>query len=147
MSLSDCRRCTPPQLESPVPHIIIEYSANIAGHHDIDHLVEAVHRAALEHGLPAVDALRTRAAERQHYRVADGDPDHAFVAIIARVGPGREPEVKHSFLTTLIDTAEQTLAAESDVLAIAFSVELQEIDAAFRINRNHVRARLTAQET
>lgn len=135
-----------PRLEWPVPHIIIEYSANIAMHHDVDALVEAVHRAALAHGLPAVDALRTRAAERQHYRIADGDSHHAFVAIVARIGPGRGPQIKRSFLTTLIDAAEEALAAEPEVLAIAFSVELQEIDAEFRINRNHVRARLTDLE-
>ena len=130
-----------------MPHITIEYSANVAAHHDVGALVDAVHDAALAHGLPALDALRTRAAERQHYRIADGDPDHAFVAVVARIGPGRDPEAKHSFLAALIDCTEQTLAAESNVLAIAYSVELQEIDAEFRINRNHVRTRLTDQET
>ena len=32
-------------------HIIIEHSANLADHHDIDALVEAVHEAAAAHGL------------------------------------------------------------------------------------------------
>ncbi len=125
-----------------MPHIILEHSANVADHHDIAALVAAVHNAALAHGLAATDALRTRAAPREHFRVATGDASFAFLAITARIGPGRAEADKTSFLTTLIDTAEQTLLAEDNTLAIAYSVELQEIDPTFRLNRNHVRHRL-----
>ena len=54
--------------------------ANLAELTDIDALVAAVHQAALDDGLPALDALRTRAAPREHYRIADGDPAYGFVA-------------------------------------------------------------------
>ncbi len=75
-------------------HITIEYSANLAEHHDVGALVEAVHEAAAAHGLTSLDGLRTRAVARTHYRVADGDRDHAFVAIAVRVGPGRDPAAR-----------------------------------------------------
>lgn len=125
-----------------MPHLTIEYSANVGDHHDIDALVAAVHAAALGHGLPALDALRTRAAARHHYRIADGDSDHAFVAIAARVGPGRSPDDKSSFLHAVLDAAEAQLATEASPLAIAWSIELTEIDPDHRINRNHVRAKI-----
>lgn len=125
-----------------MPHITIEYSANIADHHDVDRLVSAVHEAALEHGLPAVDGLRTRAARRDHYVVADADPDFAFVAMHLRVGRGRDPETKLSFINALLDAAEAQIASESSPLAIMWSIELNEIDPEFRINRNHVRTRM-----
>ena len=127
-----------------VPHILIEYSANVAQHHDIDALVTEVHRAALTDGLAAADALRTRAMERQHYRVADGQTNHAFVAIVARIGPGRQAEAKTRFLNAVLDAAEGHISREATPLAIAWSAEIQEIDADFRINRNYVRARLQA---
>lgn len=128
-----------------MPHIVIEYSANVADHHDIDALVAVVHEAAIAHGLPPADGLRTRAAERTHYRIADGDPDHAFVAITARVGPGRGADEKTSFIETILDVAEARIAAEPGPLAIAWSVELTEIDADFRINHNGVRDRLRSR--
>ena len=84
-----------------MPHITVEYSANVAEHHDIDALVGVVHQTALDHGLPAVSGLRTRAAERTHYRVATGDPRFAFVAIHCRVGSGRETEVQREFIERL----------------------------------------------
>lgn len=123
-----------------MPHVTIEYSANVAEHHDIDALVAAVHDAALDHGLAALAALRTRAAERTHFRIADGDDRFAFVAIHARIGPGRDLEQKQSFIEALLDAAQQTL--EATPLAIAWSIELNEIDPELRINRNGVRAAL-----
>ena len=125
-----------------MPHVIIEYSGNIADHHDVDELIEVVHAAALADGLPALDALRTRAEERVAYRVADGASTNAFVAIHVRIGPGRDAEAKQRFLAAVLDAAEAHLASGPlgrSPLDIAWSIELTEIDPEFRINRNHVR--------
>lgn len=127
-----------------MPHITIEHSANVGVHHDIAALVDAVHAAALEHGLVPSDGLRTRAVGRDHYRVADGHPDHAFIAIAVRIGPGRDATAKSSFLETVLDAAEARIASDGGPLAVAWSAELTEIDERFRINRNHVRTRIQA---
>ena len=126
-----------------MPHIIIEYSANLAELTDIDALVAAVHQAALDDGLPALDALRTRAAPREHYRIADGDPAYGFVAVTARIGPGRDPQSVTRFLTRLIDTVDETLAPLLPDHPVALSAEIQLIDPDLRLNRNHIRTRLT----
>ena len=126
-----------------MPHITIEYSANVADHHEIDDLVAAVHQAALAHGLPDVTALRTRATARRHYRVMSGDPRFGFVAIQCRIGPGRDQHVKQTFIEQVLDAAEAALF--DTPLAIAWSIELTEIDPVFRINRNHVRTAMAAE--
>ena len=126
-----------------MPHIIIEYSANLDDVTDVQTLVDAVHAAALDDGLASVDALRTRAVVRDLYRVATGDPTFGFVSVIARIGPGRDADAKTRFLTRLIDTVESELAQVLATNPLALSVELQEIDGEFRINRNHVRPRIT----
>ena len=128
-----------------MPHIVIECSANVGRPADIQRLVDVVHAAALAHGLPAPDALRTRASVRSEYRIADGHRSNAFVAITARMAPGRSAEEKTSFLETILDAAEHELAHNSS-LAIAYSAEVQEIDSDARINRNHVRERMEASD-
>ena len=130
-----------------MPHITIEYSANLAGLTDIDALVAAVHDAALDDGLPALDALRTRAAPRDHYRIADGDLAYGFVAVVARIGPGREPEAVERFLTRLVDTVEAALAPLLPDHPVALSAEVQLIDPALRINRNHIRTHLAQADS
>ncbi len=125
-----------------MPHIIIEHSANVAEVIDIDALVATVHAAALDDGLPALDALRTRAVARQHYRIADGDPAYGFVYVTARIGPGREPATIERFLTRLIDTVDEALTPSRSDHPVAISAEVQLIDPTMRINRNHVRTHL-----
>ena len=127
-------------------HITIEHSANLADHHDIQALVGAVHEAAAAHGLAPFDGLRTRAVARTHYRIADGDPDHAFVAIAVRVGPGRDAAARRTYLETILNAAEAHIGATPNPLAVAWSAEVTESDAAFRINRNEVRARIAEQQ-
>lgn len=121
-----------------MPHVIIEYSANVADHHDIDALVGVVHDAAVANGIGPHGGVRTRAIVRNHYRVGDADPANAMIAMVARLGPGRDAETKKAFIDEILDAAEAHTMGESDALDIAWSLEVQEIDAEFRVNRNHV---------
>tara|TARA_B100000683_G_C12290378_1_gene473715 strand:+ start:219 stop:614 length:396 start_codon:yes stop_codon:yes gene_type:complete len=121
-----------------VPHVIIEYSANVADHHDIDALVGVVHNAVVTNGIGPHGGVRTRAIVRNHYRVGDADPANAMIAVVARLGPGRDAQTKKVFIDEILDAAEAHTMGESDALDIAWSLEVQEIDAEFRVNRNHV---------
>ena len=125
-----------------MPHIIIEHSANLADHHDIQALVDTVHDAVLAVSWVSGSALRTRAASRSHFRVADGDPSHIFVAVTVRIGPGRSTTVVQDFLQLIVDTVDNELSSVPS--AIALSTEIQFIDAAVRINRNQIRAEESA---
>jgi 5-carboxymethyl-2-hydroxymuconate isomerase len=121
-----------------MPHLILEYSANVARAVDIDELVLAVHRAALDTGIAELDALRTRAVARDHYAIADLHPDNMFLAVVARLGAGRSDEDKHRLLDALLAAVGQQLGDARRTAMI--SVEYQEIDPASRINQNNLRA-------
>ena len=45
--------------------------------------------------------IRTRAVVRDHYEIADGHPDNAFVALILRIAPGRPFDVRKAAGETL----------------------------------------------
>lgn len=127
-----------------MPHVIIEYSGNVADHCSVQALVNSVHKAAESHSLTPEHALRTRAVGRDHYRIADGDERYAFVAITARLGAGRSQMMKDDYQTLLIDTVESFLATNAPGLITALSVEVQEIDH-HRENRNHIRSHAKGQ--
>ena len=127
-----------------MPHVIIEYSANVAtgggGGVDIDALVRAVHRAAIATGVAPMDGLRTRAVARDHYAIADEHPDNGFVAVVARLGAGRSHADKRALVSALMDAVVEAAGeARHDLM---FSVEYQDIDPDFRLNSNQVRVRL-----
>lgn len=120
-----------------MPHVTIEYSANVADRVDIDQLVDALHDAALATGIAAVDALRTRAVAREHYAVGDRHPDNGFVAVTARLGAGRDAGERHRFAAALMSALDEQLGATGRTLML--SVEYQDIDPDRRINVNHLR--------
>lgn len=124
-----------------MPHLIIEYSANVADSHggplEVPALVEALHRAALETGIAPLDALRTRAVGREHYAIADLEPDNMFIAVTARLGAGRNDDEKRRFVETLMVTLDEFLGSAQRTIML--SVEYQEIDPASRINKNNLR--------
>ncbi|MFW2382468.1 MAG: 5-carboxymethyl-2-hydroxymuconate Delta-isomerase [Acidimicrobiales bacterium] len=122
-----------------MPHLTIEYSNNIASACDIQALVDHVHAVASNHELPPEVGLRTRAVGREHYRIADGDERYAFIAFVARIGPGRSAELKNEFLHLMLDTIEAFVAFRAPELIVALSGEVQEIDPEARMNRNQIR--------
>ena len=131
-----------------MPHVIIECSGNVAEHHDIDALVAVVHDTVVTTAIAPTAGCRTRAHVLEHYRVADLHPDNAM---IARLGPGRSIDEKQALIQAVLDAAEvhianETRANESSPLSIAWSMEVQEIDAEVRVNRNLVATAMAARE-
>ncbi len=127
--------------EAGLPHIHIDYSSNLDQVHDMQSLVDALHAATLASGIAAASGVRTRALPRPHYRIADGDRAYGYVALTARLGPGREPHELRGYLEALVDVLEAELAPLADSHPLAISAELQFIDADYRINRNHIAGR------
>lgn len=130
-----------------MPHVIIECSANVADHHDIDALVTVIHDTVVATGIAPTAGCRTRAHVLEHYRVADLDPANAMIAVTARLGPGRTVGQKQALIQAVLDAAEVHVANEASALSIAWSMEVQEIDAEVRVNRNHVAAAMTERGT
>ena len=69
-----------------MPHLIVEYSANLEPDLDMAHVISVLHEAALETGVFPIGGLRVRASRRDIYKIADGHPDNAFIHVQARIG-------------------------------------------------------------
>jgi 5-carboxymethyl-2-hydroxymuconate isomerase len=122
-----------------MPHLIVEYSANLEKQIDVLSLVEKIHQAALRTGAFEVGAVRTRAAKRDYYVIADGHKDNVFVAIMVRVAAGRPAETRLRIGQEIFDAACEYLETVYETTPIGISLEVQEIDktAAFRKNNLH----------
>ena len=77
-----------------MPHVVVEFSANLRGRADVPRLLRTVHDAALATGVFPRGGTRTRAEERTDYLIADGHPDNAFVHVTLRIGHGRDLETR-----------------------------------------------------
>ena len=57
---------------------------------DMDKIVELVRKAAAETGIFPLGGIRVRAIRCEHYAIADGSPHSAFLAMLLRLGEGRD---------------------------------------------------------
>ena len=129
-----------------MPHQIIEYSANLEDSVDIDALVRVLHETAAGIDALPIGGLRTRAVARQHYRIADGHPDNAFINVMLRLAPGRPFEVRKAAGEKLFQALCDYLETVFSSSPLAISYEIQEIDADLRWKKNNLRDYLAQRE-
>jgi len=125
-----------------MPHQIVEYSANLEGKLEIGKLLLLLHETAA--GIDAFPraALRTRAARREHYRIADNHPDNAFVHVLLRIAPGRTMEVKRAAGDRIFQVLCDFLAPVQQTSPLGISFEIQEINPELRWKKNNLTAYL-----
>lgn len=131
-----------------MPHLNIEYSANLAAELDVQALVDRIHETALETGIFPLGGVRTRAEARTHYRIANGDPSAAYIHMIVRIGAGREFDTRRSAGDRIFEALCNFTSGLYDSRPLALSFELHEIpaDMAWRKNNIHELLKRNASE-
>jgi 5-carboxymethyl-2-hydroxymuconate isomerase len=128
-----------------LPHIIVELSANLQPEISPRHLVGALHAAALETGVFPLGGLRTRAEVRDVFLVADGDPGNGFVAVVVRMGQGRDEATRRRVAEALMGVLERETAEVFRTRGLGLTVEVQEIDGAAALKTNNLHERILAK--
>lgn len=125
-----------------MPHMAIEYSANLDGSVDMGELCALVSRTIFDTGLFELGAIRVRAFRADAWAVADRLPQNGFIDMNFRIGKGRSAEEKKR-------TGEAIFAAVSGHLATLFatphfalSLEIREVDAELSWKKNAIHPRL-----
>ena len=126
------------QLVKPMPHLIVEYSANLEAVLDIPRLVAAVHAAALETGVFPIGGIRTRAERRDVYRVADGHADNGFIHVQARIGSGRAPELRQQAAEHIFAVVKAETARAFATCPLGLTFEIVELDPVGSLKHNNL---------
>ena len=130
-----------------MPHVVVEYSANLEADVAPRRLIERIHAAVVATGVFPLGGVRTRAERRDVYCVADGDPDNAFVAILIRIGRGRDEETRRRVSQAVLAALAEETRAVFARRGLSLSVEIQEIDEAGASRKNNLHERLKAGKT
>ena len=92
-------------------------------------------------GVFPIGGIRSRAVVLEHYRMADGAEDYAFVHAQLKIGAGRPPEVKKKAGDELFAVIREHFAALYARRWLALSMEIAEFDEAGTWKHNNVHAR------
>ncbi len=127
-----------------MPHLTIEYSANLETAGDLPGLCLRLREALLATGLFEEGAVRVRALPCPHYAVADILPENAFAALLLRIGAGRTAEEKKRLGAAVMTAAETHFAALLAEPHFALSLDVVENDPALSWKTNAIHPRLRA---
>jgi len=125
-----------------MPHIIIDYSANLEGPADIGGLCEVMRCAAAALDAFPMTGVRVRAIRADHYAIADGDPEYGYIDISVRLRQGRAQAVKEAATAVLFAAARNHLAEVIAARPMLLSLEMRDIDARLSPKLNTVRKRI-----
>lgn len=122
-----------------MPHIVIEYTANLEPALQLPTLIAALHEVAAGIEAFPLAGLRTRAERRDHYLIADGHADNAFVHLSLRIAHGRSLEVRKAAGDLLFETLCRCLQPLLDQRPLALSFEISEIDPVLNYKGGNIR--------
>ncbi len=122
-----------------MPHLTIEYTANIESSLRLPTLIEALHTTAAGIEVFPLAGLRTRSERRDAFRIADGHPDNAFVHLILRIAHGRALDVRQAAGDKLFATLCAHLEPLLATTPLAISFEIQEIDPVLNYKSGNIR--------
>lgn len=111
-----------------MPHIAIDYTANLTDDLLPLELPRKMHEAAQGLGVFPLNGLRTFARAIEEYQVGANTANEAFINIHVRIAPGRPEGLRQRIVDTLFATAEQTLAALIEKRPVGLQLEITELD-------------------
>ncbi|WP_027256664.1 MULTISPECIES: 5-carboxymethyl-2-hydroxymuconate Delta-isomerase [Leisingera] len=111
-----------------MPHITLDYSANMEARTDIAALCRHLRQAAAETGVFPLAGLRVRAFAASHVSIADGEEQHGYIDISIRLRAGRDLSTRKRAAQMVFDAAQAFLAPAMQQHSIALSLEMRDID-------------------
>ncbi len=108
-----------------MPHLTLEYTDNLS--FDIQPLLARLHSELVATGAVKLKALKSRAVRRTEYRIADGNPDHAFVAVSLLIREGRPPDAQREFAQRVMAVLKDTFGDRFEDGYLSLSVDIKEM--------------------
>ncbi len=113
-----------------MPHLVLEYSANVPDHPDLRRVLLDLHEALMASALFERKDIKSRAVRHDVFAVADGAEDRAFVALSIAILEGRPDEVKAALSEAALDVLLRAFPKLVGGGRGALSVEVRELHRA-----------------
>ncbi|CAN5533192.1 5-carboxymethyl-2-hydroxymuconate Delta-isomerase [soil metagenome] len=122
-----------------MPHFTIEYSANLEPRVDIAAVCELVRKAAVETGIFPLGGIRVRAIRCEHFAIADGRADLGFLAMVLRLGEGRDLATRKAAGEHIFDALSAYLdpVFAQSKFALSFDMQINDKDTSWKRNNMH----------
>jgi 5-carboxymethyl-2-hydroxymuconate isomerase len=108
-----------------MPHLTLEYTDNLE--FDVQPLLARLHEELVATGAVNLKGIKSRAVRLTDYRIADGDPDYAFVHINLLIREGRPLEVQQQAAQRVMNVLKETFGERYENGYLSLSVDIKEM--------------------
>jgi len=108
-----------------MPHLTLEYTANLD--FDVQPLLARMHSELVATGAINLKGLKSRAVRRDEVRIADGNPDYAFVHVSLLIREGRPLNLQKEFAQRVMAVLEETFGDRFQNSHLSLSVDIKEM--------------------
>jgi len=122
-----------------MPHLTLEYTDNIEV--DVQPLLARLHEEVVATGAINLKGIKSRAIKHTQYRIADGDPDYAFVHVGLLIREGRPIEVQKDATQRVMKVLKETFGHLFEKRKLSLTVDLKEMHDGIALTEHNIPAR------
>ena len=122
-----------------MPHLTLEYSDNIEV--DVQPLLARLHEEVVATGAINLKGIKSRAIKHTQYRIADGDPDYAFVHVGLLIREGRPIEVQKEATQRVMKVLKETFGPLFEKRKLSLTVDLKEMRDGIALTEHNIPAK------
>ena len=108
-----------------MPQLTLEYTDNLD--FDLQAFLARMHSELVATGAINLKGLKSRAIRLTEYRIADGNPDYAFVHVNLLIREGRPFEVQQDAAQRLLAVLKDTFGDRFENSHLSLSVDIKEM--------------------
>ena len=122
-----------------MPHLTLEYSDNMEV--DVQPLLARLHEEVVATGAINLKGIKSRAIKHTQYRIADGDPDYAFVHVGLLIREGRPIEVQKEATQRVMKVLKETFGHLFEKRKLSLTVDLKEMRDGIALTEHNIPAK------
>jgi 5-carboxymethyl-2-hydroxymuconate isomerase len=122
-----------------MPHLTLEYSDNLEV--DVQSLLARLHEEVVATGAINLKGIKSRAIKHTQYRIADGDPDYAFVHVGLLIREGRPLEVQKEATQRVMKVLKETFGHLFEKRKLSLTVDLKEMRDGIALTEHNIQAK------
>ena len=108
-----------------MPHLTLEYTDNI--NFEVQPLLARLHRELVATGAINLKGIKCRAIRHSEYRIADGDPNYAFVHVNLLIREGRPLEIQKNAAQRVMAVLKEAFGYRFEDNYLSLSVDIKEM--------------------
>ena len=119
-----------------MPQLTLEYTDNLE--FEVQPLLARLHSELAAMGAINLKGLKSRAVRHSEYRIADGNPEYAFVHANLLIREGRPLEVQKDASQRVMDVLKETFGYRFENGFLSLSVDIKEMREGIALTHHNI---------